>query len=806
MTRTVAIASRMALAILLAATFLRALVAFEPFPYWSGDPTLINIPASALGPAAAVLLDAVSLLAAGVMLFSEPLLGRRIQWLALGLACLGCIGIAIHAWGSGPTVENLRIGAVWASALLGAVAIAHAARDAHTARLIAASALGLIAMLAAKGFIQVFVEHADNIAMFNENRSAFLAAQGWSPGSAAALSFERRLTQPEATTWFGLSNVTASFAAASLTVLTGWTILAWRETRTPEQRLPSGWSGVLTIGALCALGVVILAGGKGGYTAALLGLLLLAAARLGATAGPAVRRAMHSLAPALPLVLIAAALLALALRGLMGERMGELSLLFRWYYISTAARIFAEHPIMGIGPAGFQDAYQLLKPALSPEEVTSPHSVFFDFASTLGLFGIALGGVILLWVSRAGSILLRSPGTIAESSPSPSHRLTASPSHGASSRPDIWFLLFVTAMPTLLSAWVEVPIATPDSTIMRLLGLAAWFGIALSALSLMRLTEAWRIPFAAGAIVLAIHGQIEVTPVWPGSAALFFLILAAAAPTLASATTPASAWPRRLSLATLAAVPALLIASMLIARDVPRLARWEHHLATAADAFRDYTSLRARYDALSRGSIALPGDSPSRLMADLRDRLPTALRSEPPSPQKDLGALFRLAADEADIHLNAHAAALYPHHLPTLLAASRLCLQASTFAVDDNANTEPSWADRAEAAALRATIAAPTTAASWGWLGTLRAARYEMTRDRSHLEGAVAAWTRAASLDPHGLSMPMRLLKAHTELGNADQAHLWASRALEAHKNLHLDPLKQLSPAELAEVRRAAGQ
>jgi hypothetical protein len=79
-----------------------------------------------------------------------------------------------------------------------------------------------------------------------------------------------------------------------------------------------------------------------------------------------------------------------------------------------------------------------------------------------------------------------------------------------------------------------------------------------------------------------------------------------------------------------------------------------------------------------------------------------------------------------------------------------------------------------------------------------------MDHERFHLEQAVAAWTHAAALDPHGLSMPLRLMRAQAELGNGDQARLWAGRALQANEDLRLDPLKQLSPADLSEAKRLA--
>ncbi|HQR39835.1 MAG TPA: hypothetical protein PLF26_15715, partial [Blastocatellia bacterium] len=75
--------------------------------------------------------------------------------------------------------------------------------------------ISVAAVLAFRGIEQVFIEHPGTVENFKRNRDAILAAQGWPPDSAMARGYERRLMQAEATGWFGLSNVYASFAAAS---------------------------------------------------------------------------------------------------------------------------------------------------------------------------------------------------------------------------------------------------------------------------------------------------------------------------------------------------------------------------------------------------------------------------------------------------------------------------------------------------------------------------------------------------------------------------------------------------------------
>src|SRR5690606_14992553 len=93
-------------------------------------------------------------------------------------------------------------------------------------------------------------------------------------------------------------------------------------------------------------------------------------------------------------------LAAIALRGLLGERLGELSLLFRSFYLRGAIAIIADHPLLGVGPAGFKDAYMLAKPAIAPEDVTSAHSVLFDLGATLGLAGLAWIALLAWWTWR----------------------------------------------------------------------------------------------------------------------------------------------------------------------------------------------------------------------------------------------------------------------------------------------------------------------------------------------------------------------------------------------------------------------
>ncbi|MEM6393183.1 MAG: O-antigen ligase family protein [Planctomycetota bacterium] len=78
---------------------------------------------------------------------------------------------------------------------------------------------------------------------------------------------------------------------------------------------------------------------------------------------------------------------------------GERSLLFRWQYWGAAWRVWADGAwLWGVGPGGFQAAYQAAKDVLNPEDVQSAHNVWIDYAVMLGVMGLAWGVVLAGWL------------------------------------------------------------------------------------------------------------------------------------------------------------------------------------------------------------------------------------------------------------------------------------------------------------------------------------------------------------------------------------------------------------------------
>ncbi len=762
----------------------RVVVSLDPFPHWEMDPTVSWSPATALGPTAVITLDCFALFGAGLALLSEWLAGRRVLIMPVALLSLGAVPVGYHSFQAGLIdLDNARIGLTWLAAAATAIAFVHLSRHDAVRRVTLAVAVGLVAMLVVKGAQQVFIEHPETVRNFRANREAILGANGWSPDSPMARGFERRLEQPEATGWFGLANVYASVAAASFVALFGLAVLAWRSARSAAQDVPDGIAAVVTLGFLAAGAGVVMAGSKAGFAVSALGIVLLIIAWLGSRERVGWLRIRGPvLGGPLAVLIVASVLLAVALRGAIGEAMREPSILFRWFYLEGAARVILEHPVWGVGPNGFKDAYMLAKPPAAPESVDSPHSILFDYTAKVGLGGVALGVLFLWLVWRCGVALMNSK--------------SGTPPALALPRLETWLGIGVASGTTLLSAWVESESTSIDSAVARVIGLVAWAGLALAMLWVMRAARVWPVCLAAAAIVVAAHAQIEMTPIQPACAPWFMLMLGAAAASHPNGAAGGASRKLQLMAPAVLGLGALAAAAIVL----PPVLAWERELGRAAELVRPIAEIRARLRALPQTGPA-GQDSIAQIAADLG-----SLTSLPP-PANDAelaGALTRLTTTrmQSAVPLLRDAADRLSHE-GTREALSRLHLGlASALAEAGDLPGASQEGEAAERIALDAANRHVGHAPAFGWLGTVRTTRAALERNREHLARAVEAWQHAAALDPHGMTFPHQVFKALVSLGRVADARQWARRVLEANERLRLDPLMQLTDKEREAVER----
>lgn len=812
------VAEGVAVAVMLAAIMLRAIVSYEAFPRWSEDPAVVPAAITSLTPVGSLVVDGVMLLAAAAVLVFAGRDDRTTPLWMTVLASLGACGVMLHAYVLHATpspfqLDHLTLGASWSAGIFTALAVRAAAMDPRWRALTAACLVGIIGPLAAKGVVQVFVEHPQTLAAFNANKSEMLAVRGWSEDSPMARAFIRRLSQPEASGWIGLSNVYSSFAAFACVSLVACTLVLAR-TR----------AFALAVVMLVVAGTALaLSKSKGGIASAIVvGLPILTAllgfARSSASASrastslahdesanrgvPSSRVLLHA-AQALGIFCIAIPLGSVVIRGLVGERLSELSLFFRWFYMQGAARIFAEHLPFGVGPDGFQAAYLLAKPALSPEAVASPHSILLDWLSTLGLFGAAWCVLLVAWVFAVGrSVVATSAAPLC----SDEARSSFGAAHGSGRtipndlRTNLRIVFLIFSIPTVLAAWIETPGTTISGTLARFIGLAlavCLAGVVMLALERDPRRTLWGIVAASLAVVA--HAQIELTGVNAGSCAWFLAIVALAGST--PSRVPAAS-PRRMSLAGLAGSAAGI--AVLLA--LPTVVRWERDLRIAASEVEVLAEANAMMKEASRDPRA-----GSTLMVEAIVKLFVAIGSRggtEPRSKAEIDALFdRVLIDRlprAEEHLAA-AARVLPSHFATHQALSRTRAQfAEVLQRTGKREDAIALSTRAVTDMERHARDAATRASAWSWLATLNRTHAELLRDDALLAHACEAWEKGAALDPYSITYPTELARTFAKLALPDDARRWARKALENNANLRLDPLQGLSDRARREMERIA--
>lgn len=760
--------------VLLAIVVLRAIVSVDPFPGWSDDPTRLPMVFAGLGAGQESALDLAALVLAMASVAASGARGMGPRCWELALGAVGMGGAMAHArWLHPGDPESLAVSVNWCAAVGTALAMRGAARDPLLLRVCAAALLGLMGMLAAKAMAQFVVEQPQAYADFKSNKATILSARGWTEGSSMAQSFERRISQREAVGWFGLSNVFGSVCAGAGAALVG--LLA------ADGKARAGRSFVV-LGAVLAGLALALSMSKGAIVAGVLGLALLAVATMARSRRPG---AWGRWGGFVGLACIAGPLALVAVRGAIGERLGELSLWFRWFYWQGAASIAKAHPWLGVGPGNFQDAYVACRPALSPEAAASPHSVLIDFASCLGAMGLAWGGLVVIWAWKAGR-------RAAASVPEPAPR-TASELPALSPRAEIRLVVAIGAAPLVVAALLERETASPLSTGVRAAGLVLMGLVGAGVLTRGRIVALGPV-LGVGALAMLAHAQIEMTGTTAGSSMWFFAVLALAAGVEGRA---AARPARRLGGAVGLAMAAGAVG--VLGPVVANAWRWEADLRRAASEVRPLAMARA----LAGASVGAEGAHEAA--AVLGEALGRRVGEGGPELDAAMGEVEARALPRA-LEMLRSATAREPRHFGTHRALSEVLVRAGIMARVQAPDLARRLVEEAESEMAEFAQRVPGKSSAWSWLGTLRAQLAEGGFDLSARARAADAWVRASEVDRTGVGSIPQLVEALGALGRTDEAKAWAAKGLERHANQRLDPLAGLTEAQKRRLEAAAGR
>lgn len=743
--------------------FVRAMIEHDPFPWWQSDPFVFSPPIIGLTPRWALLLNIGLVVGSVLSLLGHAMRGRGISRTG---GILLTIALGVLAYHAGTDLERLLDAStiIAVASVLACVGMSHTLPGA--ARLLGSLALGFALMLVSVGFYEVYISHPITIRAYDLNRDSFLAARGWTQDSFEAMSYERRLRNPEPIAWFGLTNVFASFAAGSGAGLVGIAINASSAARLARAMLLAG-------ACVCIFGLVM-SGSKGGYGVLALGVMLSLLPKLGWE---------RFLNGRVILLLCGGVLGALLLRGLAGEHLGERSLLFRWQYMVGSLAIWLHHPLWGCGPGLFQEQYALLKPALSPEDVASAHHFMFDWIAVSGIAGLALVGFVVRQILGLRSLDVDEASDLAT-------QQTAVPEWQ-------WKLgLLLIALPTLLSLKMQAPILGFSAMLPILLGAVLWACVSMVLMWAQFTARAMRMGLMITAAALIVHGMLEVTGTLITSAPLWALMIAVS---FGGNSELMRRW-RWLPI-----ISMLGVAAVLAVRWSP-LNRWEQLLHSAAWPAPVIASINTTLNALESspnpaGELQTTQSMIHELTGrpvgpDLDSIIPELNRAEVEARQGAIEQLRRA--------LDARAG-----HTPTRIALSQQLLWIASIA---QSSGREDLAARMWEQATGLFEFGGLNASGERWAGNIwsgRAASMPQSPERLRwLENARDHWERAIELAPHSPRTAFLLMENALERNEQTDAQGWAYRTVELHKQTRLDPLRGLRASDLqraeAEVARSS--
>lgn len=812
----------------------RAMSAVVPMPWWDLSPAFSPAMMKGYGPSGSILFDLVMLFGSVLVLVFGRGLMTRGCWLVLAAGVFGLLWAVLHAgwlapgagWPSGAvSVEDARLGSAWGSAMIAGAVMCAAARHPGVRACVLSVVIGFCVAIAVRGLVQVYVEHPATMRSFDA--SSFFAARGWDEDSPMARGYLRRIGQAEASGWFFLSNVAATYAAAGF-VAAGSLLFVVLGAR---RRGGLGVDAVVlrpavvvgVVGVVAGLVGLWLTGSKGGP-----GVVVLVCGVLAVCWMVGRNERLRRLAVFVGPMGVLAAVLAVVVRGMVGERIGELSLLFRWFYFVGSARIFGGEPVFGVGPDGFREAFLLAKPPLCPEDVSDPHNVFLMFVCALGVAGLAWSAVLVWWASRAGV------GAVLEKG-------DAGVSVGDGDGELAWRVAgLVAACSTLLAAAVERGGATsPSDALVRVVVLGLWVWVAVLVVRRGWWSSVWgeravRLGLAGAGLVVLVHSQIEMTLTWGSSVSLGMVVLGAAAG--GGVVGGGRVGCRRVSGFVGGGVvfAAGVVVGVVLWRPVDL---WQGELKAGAFVFKPSASLeselrvavgmldrgarRARLEEIAGEAGGLMREAGVRVEGLRGFDVPT----QPSAIAAVLAGLRSTATDEVASHLEralrygVRRGAVRRELSQVLLAEAVASAEVGGGA---SLTRVREYADRAVLVYVPAGFAGGVEewspadeevslwpATGWGWLATVYEVRSRLfgeDRRAAELGRSVEALEQATGADPFNPHLMMRLALVYERLGRAERAGVVAGLALKLEELGRLDAeVRGFSDSDRARLRRLEG-
>lgn len=274
--------------------------------------------------------------------------------------------------------------------------------------LVVIAALGLVS--AYQCAEQLIFSNRVTIEQYEQNPASLLKPLGIEPGSLQQFMFEHRLYSGGARGFFTTRNSAGSFALMAFFAA----VVLFLDRLKNRKPNPPAYTTLL--GGGFAVAVILLSLVLTRSKGAIAGLLFAAIAFV------VLYLFGNRLRPYRKIILAACALLGVAggwvlvSYGLSHGRLpGGNSMLVRWQYWHAAAKMYADHPLTGVGPGNFADFYTRYKPAAALESVSDPHNFPLSLLTQYGPLGL-IGFLTMLLVPLWRVTSLESEGPVLKNS------------------------------------------------------------------------------------------------------------------------------------------------------------------------------------------------------------------------------------------------------------------------------------------------------------------------------------------------------------------------------------------------------
>jgi O-antigen ligase/Tfp pilus assembly protein PilF len=251
---------------------------------------------------------------------------------------------------------------------------------------------------------QLLSSNKMTIEQYEKDPQSMLEPLGIERGSFQQFMFEHRLYSGGIRGFFTTRNSAGSFAIMALAAAAALFIDKFRHQKSD----PAGRKYLLGCGLAAAaiLLSLVMTRSKGAiaglfFAAAAFVVLLLLGSRL---------RPYRKIILAACTLLVVTGGWGLARYGLSHGRLpGGSSMLVRWQYWHASAKMYADHPLAGVGPGNFTHYYPRYKPAAALESVADPHNFLLSLLTQYGPLGLA-GFLAMIFLPLWRTTAPESPG------------------------------------------------------------------------------------------------------------------------------------------------------------------------------------------------------------------------------------------------------------------------------------------------------------------------------------------------------------------------------------------------------------